>query len=155
MTRAYPNRPVLGVGAVIFVGDRVVLIRRRQPPMQGEWSIPGGSVELGESLEGALRREMREETGLEIEVGPQIEIFERVEHDDDGRIRFHHVIVDFACRAVGGTLRAADDAEEVALADPANLEPWRLGPSAVRVIARAAALRDRMSAFPMDCDAAC
>jgi ADP-ribose pyrophosphatase YjhB (NUDIX family) len=139
MFRAYPDRPVLGVGAVIFVGDRVVLIRRGQPPMQGEWSIPGGSVELGESLETALVREMREETGLEVEVGAQIEIFERVEHDAEGRIRFHHVIVDFVCRAVGGALHAADDAEEVALADPANLEPWGLAPSAVRVIGRAAA----------------
>ena len=139
MSHPYPQQPVVGVGAVIFVGDRIVLVRRGQPPMQGEWSIPGGSVELGETLEAALVREMREETGLEIAVGPQIEIFERVEHDPDGRIRFHHVIVDYACRAIGGALHAADDAEDVALADPADLEPWGLAPSAVRVIARAVA----------------
>ncbi len=138
MPRAYPERPVLGVGAVIFVEGRVVLIRRGQPPMEGQWSIPGGSVELGETLEAALAREMREETGLEGEIGPVIEIFERVERDADDRIRCHHVIVDYACRGTG-VLQPGDDAVEVVLADPTDLSAWELAPSVRRVIARAVA----------------
>jgi ADP-ribose pyrophosphatase len=135
--RAYPQQPVVGVGAVILVDDRVVLVRRAHPPMEGQWTLPGGTVELGETLEAALVREMREEIGLDIEVGPVIEVFDRVERDAGGRVRFHHVIVDYACRAIGGVLRAADDAAEVALADPADLSRWGLTPIAERVIARA------------------
>lgn len=133
----YPDGPVVGVGAVILVGGRVVLVRRAHPPMQDCWTLPGGTVELGESLEAALVREMREETGLDVEVGAVVEVFDRIERDADGRVRFHHVIVDYACRAIGGELRAADDAAEAALADPADLDRWGLTPIARRVIARA------------------
>lgn len=140
MARAYPERPVVGVGAVIVVEGRVVLVRRAHPPMEGQWTLPGGTVELGEALEAALVREMREEIGLEVEVGPLVEVFDRIERDADGRVRFHHVIADYACRAIGGALRAADDAAEVVLADPRDLSPWDLTPIARRVIARALVL---------------
>jgi 8-oxo-dGTP diphosphatase len=139
MSRAYPQQPLVGVGAVILIEGRVVLVRRAHPPMEGQWTLPGGTVELGETLEAALVREMREEVGLEIEVGPVVEVFDRIERDAGDRVRFHHVIVDYACRAIGGALAAADDAAEVALADPADLSGWGLTPIAQRVIARAVA----------------
>jgi mutator protein MutT len=135
--REYPDAPVVGVGAVILVEGRVVLVRRARAPMAGRWTLPGGTVETGETLKAALVREMREETGLDVDVGQVLEVFDRIERDEAGRVRFHHVIVDYLCRPRGGTLRAADDAAEVALADPGDLEPWMLTPKAREVIARA------------------
>ncbi len=137
MSHERPSRPVLGAAAVIIHDGRVVLIRRGQPPDAGEWSIPGGAVELGESVEAALRREVREETGLEVAVGELLEIYERVERDADGAVRFHFVVLDYRCATVGGTLAAGDDAADVALADPADLDPYALADSVRRVIARA------------------
>ena len=113
MSHERPARPVLGAAAVVIHDGRVVLIRRGKAPSAGEWSIPGGAVELGESVEAALRREVREETGLDIAVGRFLEVFERVERDDDGAVRFHFVVLDYAATVVGGTLRAGDDAADV------------------------------------------
>ena len=101
-TRIYPDRPFVGVGAVIVDGDRVVLIKRRFEPLQGQWSLPGGAVEVGETLEGCVVREMREETGLEVEVGPVIEVFDRITRDEDDRVRYHYVLVDYLCWPIGG-----------------------------------------------------
>jgi 8-oxo-dGTP diphosphatase len=140
VTREYPDRPVVGVGAVVFVEGRVVLVKRGHPPMMGRWTLPGGNVELAETLEAAVVREMREETGLDVSVGPIVEVFERIERDAEGRVRYHHVIVDYLCRARGGTLAAADDAAEIALADPRALDVWELTALARRVIERARAL---------------
>jgi ADP-ribose pyrophosphatase YjhB (NUDIX family) len=133
-----PARPVLAVAAVV-VDDtgRVVLIRRGKAPDLGEWSIPGGAVELGESLADALRREIREETGLDVVVGELLEIYERVERDADGAIRFHFVVIDYRCTVTGGELRAGDDAVEAVFVDPADLDRYALRASAVRVIASA------------------
>ena len=114
MAHEYPGAPVVGVGAVVVDGDSVLLVRRAHPPRQGEWSLPGGKVELGEALEDAVRRELREETGLEVAVGPLVELFDRVHRDDAGRVRYHFVIADYLCRPAGGSLRAGDDAAEVA-----------------------------------------
>ena len=136
MSHERPARPVLGAAAVVIHDRRVVLIRRGKAPDAGEWSIPGGAVELGESIEAALRREVREETGLEIAVGRFLDVYERIERDADG-VRFHFVVLDYAATAVGGTLRAGDDAAEVALADPADLDRYGVADSIRRVIAAA------------------
>jgi ADP-ribose pyrophosphatase YjhB (NUDIX family) len=130
-----PSRPILSVAAVVLDdAGRVVLVRRGKPPDAGEWSIPGGAVEIGESLDAALRRELREETGLEIAIGPLLEIYERVERDADGGVRFHFVVIDYRCTVTGGTPRAGDDADAVALVDPADLDRYALADSVRRVI---------------------
>ena len=134
-----PTRPILGAAAVVLHEGKVLLIRRGQPPDAGAWSIPGGGVELGESLEDALKRELREETGLEIAVGSFLEAYERVESDAEG-IRFHFVILDYAATVVGGTLRPGDDAADAVFADPADLDRYALADSVRRVIA--SAMRD-------------
>jgi ADP-ribose pyrophosphatase YjhB (NUDIX family) len=135
--RRYPARPIVGVGGVAFVEGRVVLIKRRFEPMAGRWSIPGGTLELGEPLHEGLVREMREESGLIVEVGPLIEVFDRITRDGDGRVRFHYVLADYVCRPVSGTLEAASDVTEVVLADPDDLGPYDLTPKTLEVIAAA------------------
>ncbi|PYQ86500.1 MAG: NUDIX hydrolase [Acidobacteria bacterium] len=110
--REYPDRPIVGVGAVIIEGNRVLLVRRANEPLKGEWSIPGGAVEIGETLEVAIAREVREETGLEIDVGPMVDVLDRIRFDPAGRLMFHYVLIDFVCRPTGGTLACATDAAE-------------------------------------------
>jgi 8-oxo-dGTP diphosphatase len=136
-SRRYPARPVVGVGGVAFIDGKVVLIKRRFEPLAGRWSIPGGALELGESLQDGLAREMREETGLDVEVGPLVELFDRVTRDEGGRIQFHYVLADYVCRPVGGTLAAGSDVAEVDLADPDRLEPFDLTEKTLEVIAAA------------------
>ena len=97
MAREYPAHPVVGVGAVVVRDGKALIIKRAHEPRKGEWSLPGGLLELGESLQDAARREIKEETGLDIDVGPVIETFDRVHRDDQGKIRYHFVIVDFVC----------------------------------------------------------
>jgi 8-oxo-dGTP diphosphatase len=112
MKREYPDTPLVGVGAIIIDQDRIVLVKRRHAPLEGRWSIPGGVLEVGETLRKAVVREAREETGLTIEPGELLGVFERVLPDDRGRTRYHYVLVDFLCRRVAGDLGASDDAEE-------------------------------------------
>jgi ADP-ribose pyrophosphatase YjhB (NUDIX family) len=112
MAREYPDQPVAGVGGVVLRGHDVLLVKRAFPPRAGEWSLPGGRLELGESLVDGVRREVREETGIEVEVGPLVEVFDRVHRDQDGRVRFHFVIADFLCHPTGGTLAPGDDAAD-------------------------------------------
>ena len=112
MAREYPGQPVAGVGGVVIRGHEVLLVKRAFPPRAGEWSLPGGRLELGESLVDGVRREVREETGIEVEVGPLVEVFDRVYRDADGRVRYHFVIVDYLCRPLGGALTAGDDAAD-------------------------------------------
>jgi 8-oxo-dGTP diphosphatase len=97
MAREYPDRPVVGIGAVVVRDGKALIVKRAHEPRKGEWSLPGGLLELGESLQDAVRREIREETSLDIEVGPVIETFDRVHRDDAGKVRYHFVIVDFVC----------------------------------------------------------
>jgi mutator protein MutT len=106
-TRQYPDRPFVGVGAVIVSDGKVLLVKRGREPLAGQWSLPGGAVEVGETLEECLVRELREETGLDVEVGPVIEVFDRITRDDEGRVEYHFVLVDYLCWPIGGELRPA------------------------------------------------
>jgi 8-oxo-dGTP diphosphatase len=108
--RRYPKYPLLGVGALIFEGDRILMAQRGRQPLMGLWSLPGGLVETGESLESAIRREVREETGLEVRPLGVLKIFERIMRDADGVPEYHYVLIDYICRVTGGTLCAGDDA---------------------------------------------
>jgi ADP-ribose pyrophosphatase YjhB (NUDIX family) len=120
--RTYPTRPVVGVGGVILTPEgRVVLVKRANEPLAGQWSLPGGLLELGETLEAGTAREMLEETGLVVDVGPVVDVFDRILLDDEGRIRYHFVLVDCLCRPRAGTLAAGTDVADVRLADPDDL----------------------------------
>jgi len=110
---AYPNRPLVAVGAVVFKEDKVLLVLRAKPPAENRWTIPGGSVELGETLQEAAEREIWEETGLTIQAGEPVYTFDVIERDSKGAILFHYVIVDMAADYVGGELRPGDDATDV------------------------------------------
>ena len=149
--REYPSRPVVGVGAVIVVTPAdaariaidgapalgVVLIKRRFEPLAGQWSLPGGGLEVGETLEAGLAREVVEETGLAVDVGPVIEVFDRIMLDDRDKVRYHYVLIDYVCRPAGGRLLAGSDVSEAIVADAAALGPYQLTEKARDVIARA------------------
>jgi 8-oxo-dGTP diphosphatase len=141
MAHEYPAAPVVGVGGVVLDGERVLLVRRAHPPRQGEWSLPGGKVELGESLVAAVRREVREETGLDVEVGPLVEMFDRVHRDDRGAVRYHFVIADYLCHRVGGVVRPGDDATDAAWASRAELADYAVNAHVTAVITAAFALQ--------------
>jgi len=140
-SREYPSRPIVAVGGVVFIDDRVVLVKRRNEPLVGRWSLPGGAVEVGETLKEALRRELREELGIEVAVGPLVELLDRITRDEKGRIRYHYVLADYVCGRVRGTLRPGSDAGTLALAHPDQLAPYGLTERAVAVIAQASLLR--------------
>jgi 8-oxo-dGTP diphosphatase len=144
VSREYPDRPFVGVGAVIVdAAARVLLVKRRFEPLAGQWSLPGGAVDVGETLEACVIRELREETGLEVEVGPVIEVFDRIMHDTGGRVQYHYVLVDYVCRPVGGTLMAASDVADVAWAEPRALPGFSLTDKATEVIDRGLILAAR------------
>jgi 8-oxo-dGTP diphosphatase len=136
-TREYPARPIVGVGAVIVHDGQVLIVKRRYEPLAGRWSLPGGTLELGETLEAGVVREMREETGLDVEVGPVIEVFDRIMLDDTRRVRYHFVLVDYLCRPVGGELAAGSDVDRAIFVDPVSLDEYDLTPKAQAVIQRA------------------
>jgi len=138
--REYPERPIVGVGAVIVDAAKVLLIRRRYEPLKGQWSLPGGAVEVGEPLEHAVAREMLEETGLVVKVGPVIEVFDRIMRDDTKRVRYHFVLVDYLCWPHGGELRAGSDVDDAIWVDPDQLGPYALTEKATSVIQRAMTL---------------
>jgi len=113
MKREFPELPLVGVGSIIIEGDRILLVKRAHPPIQGQWSIPGGVLEVGELVRDAAVRETREETGLVVEPGDLLGVYDRVLRDAEKRVQYHYVLIDFLCRRVGGELHAASDAAEV------------------------------------------
>ena len=136
MQREFPESPLVGVGAVVVDQGRVLLVRRGREPLKGQWSLPGGLLEIGESLSAGVVREVREETGLTVEPVELIELLDRI-HREGERVRYHYVIADYLCRVAGGDLKAASDAEAVRWVERAEWNSHsalKLDPIAVRVI---------------------
>lgn len=137
MRREYPERPVVGVGGVVIFDGRALLIKRGQPPLQGEWSIPGGTLELGETLLECVERELLEETAIQVRVVDLIEVLDRVFHDKAGRTQYHFVILDYLCEPLNGEAQAGSDVTDVAWVRQADLARYSLTPPVIRVIRRA------------------
>jgi 8-oxo-dGTP diphosphatase len=137
MKRLYPDQPIVGVGAVVFKGDEVLLVRRGKEPAYGEWSLPGGAVEVGETLEEALRRELREETGIEVEILGLSAFLDRIFPDTAGKISYHYVLLDFLCCYTAGEPRAGSDILELCFTPLPCLINFQLTNLAGEVIARA------------------
>lgn len=137
--REYPDRPIVGVGAVIVdrARRRVVLVQRAAAPLKGQWSLPGGMVELGETLRAAAEREAQEETGLVVKAGEIVEVLDRIISGADERPQYHYVLIDFRCEVQSGELRAGGDAADAAWADEEDLSNFRLEEPAVEVIRKA------------------
>ncbi|HEV3420379.1 MAG TPA: NUDIX hydrolase [Candidatus Acidoferrum sp.] len=147
MAREYPDRPVVGVGGVVIENGRALLIKRGSEPLLGQWSIPGGTLELGESLQEGVARELLEETGLEVEVLDMIEVFDRIflEPEDPDprnklRPKYHYVIVDYLCRRLAGEAQAGSDVTDIAYATEDELEKYHMTQTATRVLRRAFAM---------------
>lgn len=144
MGRRYPELPVVGVGAVVLAEAEgrtwALLVQRASPPSQGIWSIPGGGVELGEGLTQACAREVAEETGLTVEVGPLVEVVERVLRDGEGRVEYHYVLMEYLCRAPLDPPRAGDDARAARWTPLEDLDQAGLTPDTAQVVRKAAAM---------------
>ena len=143
-SREYPERPLVGVGGVVIVDRRALLIRRGREPLLGEWSIPGGMLELGETLEEAVARELLEETGLDVRVLELIEVFDRIyvessvgAGNERKRPRFHYVIVDYLCERISGEAVAGSDVTDLVFATEEELEKYHLTPTAMRILGKA------------------
>ena len=144
MAREYPDRPVVGIGGVVIENGRALLIRRGSEPLRGQWSIPGGTLEIGESLQTGVARELLEETGLHVRVLDLIEVFDRIyiqESDGGGgtpqRPKFHYVIIDYLCERVSGEARAGSDVTDVAFTREDELKKYDLTETATRVLRKA------------------
>jgi 8-oxo-dGTP diphosphatase len=153
MAREYPERPVVGIGGVIIEDGRALLIRRGSEPLRGQWSIPGGTLEIGETLQQGVARELKEETGLDVRVLDVIEVFDRIFPAEalDPAIpgrgpRFHYVIVDYLCERISGEAHAGSDVTDVAYAREDELEQFHLTETATRVLRKAFAMnRERVA----------
>ena len=141
--RRYPTRPFLGVGALIFRDRDLLLVERAKEPLKGYWSLPGGVLETGETLKEGVQREVREETGLEVEAESMFEVFERIMPDAEGRPEYHYVLIDYICRPVGGQLQAASDVSRVAWVPQQDLPEFRLTEGTLAVVERAFAKLQR------------
>ena len=129
----------MGVGGVVVIDGKVLLVKRAHEPSAGTWSLPGGAIEVGETARVALVRELLEETGLEVDVGPLVDVVDRIVREPDGRVEYHFVVIYYVCVPRGGTLAAGSDVSDVALVDPSALDPYALTEAARVVIARALA----------------
>ena len=137
MKRAYPDHPIIGVGAVIIDSGRALLVRRNTEPLKGEWSVPGGALELGEKLRDGAAREALEETGLHVEVGEVLDVFDSIFPDSDGRTQYHYVLIDFLCRPLSGEAAPGSDVSEVQWITAADLDHFSLRDSIAQVIRKA------------------
>jgi 8-oxo-dGTP diphosphatase len=134
MKREYPDSPLVGVGAVIIENGRVLLVKRGHPPLAGEWSIPGGVLEVGETLREAAVREAQEETCLTVQPSELLGVYDRVLRDDAGRILYHFVLIDFLCQVAKGKAKAADDADEVRWFTPTEASELGLAEDTAEVV---------------------
>jgi ADP-ribose pyrophosphatase YjhB (NUDIX family) len=134
MSREYPKHPLIGIGIIVLKGEEVLLIKRGRPPAQNQWSLPGGGQELGETAEAAARRELLEETGLEVGKLTLIDVVDSIHRDELGFVQYHYTILDFAALYKGGTPRAASDVLDIAWVHPRDFETYALWPIARRVI---------------------
>ena len=135
--RRYPKRPIVGVGALIFRRGRILMAQRGKEPLKDYWSLPGGALELGESLDAGVRREVREETGLEVQPLKVVKIFERIIRDASGEPEYHYVLVDYLCRVSGGTLHAGDDVCAVMWVEREALKQLQITEGTLAVIEKA------------------
>lgn len=138
--REYPARPIVGVGGVTIREGHALIMRRAYEPLKGQWSIPGGGLDVGEMIVEGVRREVEEETGIQVRVLEQIETFERILRDGEGRVQYHYVILDYLCEQVGGELRVGGDATDAAWVAENGLGSYALSESATRVILKAFAM---------------
>jgi len=136
MQREFPEVPLVGVGAIIIEDSRVLLVKRAHPPLQAEWSIPGGVLEVGELIREAAIREAREETGLIVEPSDLLGVYDRILRNPEQRVQYHYVLIDFLCRRVAGDLSAASDAAEVRWFSRENLHALRLAEDTLDVISK-------------------
>lgn len=134
MSREYPDRPFVGVGVVIWRGDEVLLIERGKGPISGNWSLPGGKQELGETVQETAHREIKEETGVDIEIVGLLDVVDLVRRDDAGRVRFHYTLVDFTARWTAGEPVAGDDAADARWVRLDELDDYNLWDETIRVI---------------------
>jgi len=134
MTRTYPKAPVCAVGAIVFRGNGVLLIQRAKPPAQGKWSIAGGVVRLGESLEGAVVRELREEAGMEVKPLAVGKVVDRIYTDSEGKIAYHYVIIDYVCEAGPGQPRPGSDARDAGFFEIERLDEMDMTEGTAEVI---------------------
>jgi len=137
MSRSYPTKPIFGVGAIVFEDDAVLLVKRGREPGKGRWSLPGGTVKLGESARQALHREVKEETGLEVEIVKLVTLVDIIDVDDAGKVRHHYAVADYRCAPKGGKPKAGGDAAEARWVPLKDLQKYPLTPKAVEVITRA------------------
>jgi 8-oxo-dGTP diphosphatase len=143
-SRRYPERPVVGVAAVLFDAGRVLLVERGKEPLKGAWSLPGGALRTGERLADGLRREMLEETGLEVRILEVVEVFESIRSDAEGKTEYHYVLIDYLCEKTGGELRAGDDVSRAEWVERERLAQYRITPGTLAVIEKAYQVRDRL-----------
>jgi mutator protein MutT len=136
MQRQYPSQPLIGVGALIIHQSEILIVKRANEPAKGLWSVPGGVVELGEQLHEALKREVREETGLEVDVERLLDAVDNIVFDEEDRIRYHYVLLDYLCRLRDGALKAADDVHEIQWVSLEALQSLPITPTLNRVIAK-------------------
>lgn len=140
LKRDYPDRPIVGVGAVVVKDGRALVVRRATEPLRGEWSVPGGMLELGEKLREGIAREVKEETGLEVKVGEVLDVFDSIFPDSEGRMQYHYVLIDFLCRPVAGEVCASSDVSDARWVTAEEAEALQMKAATVGLIRKALGL---------------